>query len=69
MLLEPSIKELLEHINSRYLLVNVAAARAREIEEDAKRQNILLGKKSVTLAINEIIDDKIKVVTRAEYGV
>ena len=35
-MLHPSMTELLEKVDNRYLLVNVAAKRAREIAEDAE---------------------------------
>ena len=53
-MLSPSISELMQHIPSRYLLVNVTAQRAREIAETAQRQEIRLTEKPVKLAINEI---------------
>lgn len=53
-MLSPSINELMTHIPSRYLLVNVTARRAREIAETAERQEIRLNEKPVKLAINEI---------------
>lgn len=56
----PSIPELLKNVNSRYLLVNVIAHRAREIAEYAEENEISLEKKPVSLAIDEIADGKIQ---------
>jgi len=53
-MLQPSISELMQNIPSRYLLVNVAARRAREISEDADRNDMQLEEKPVKMAINEI---------------
>ena len=54
MMLTPSVGELMKHIPSRYLLVNVAAQRAREISEISEQEGIQLDEKPVKLAINEI---------------
>ena len=54
MMLYPTMAELLEHVNSRYLLVNVIAKRAREISEAAEDEDIHLDEKPVSIAINEI---------------
>ncbi len=56
----PSIPELLKNVNSRYLLVNVIAHRAREIAEEAEKEKIHLDKKPVSLAIDEIAAGKIQ---------
>ena len=56
MMLYPSMDTLLSKVNSRYLLVNVTAKRARRIAEIAKEQNEVLAEKAVKIAINEIAD-------------
>ncbi len=48
------MNEMLEHIESRYLLVNLVAHRAREISEDAERDEISLEEKPVTMALEEV---------------
>lgn len=60
MILSPSITGLLDKVDSRYTLVVLAAKRAREIN------NSRLGQpepdddvKAVSVAVNEIMDDKI----------
>jgi DNA-directed RNA polymerase subunit omega len=49
---------LLEKVGSRYLLVNAVARRAREISEDAEELRQTLDRKAVTIAIEEIANDK-----------
>lgn len=58
-ILYPSVPTLLENVNSRYLLVNVIAKRAREIAEIAEENNESLDEKPVTLAIREIAEGKV----------
>ena len=67
-MLHPSMSELLEKVDNRYLLVNVAAKRAREIAQDAEDEGEQLNEKPVSLAIQEIADGKLKAgsVTAAE---
>ncbi len=60
MMLYPTMPELLSHTgNSRYLLVNLIAQRARSIAVDAETQGISLDDKPVSMAINEIAEGKI----------
>lgn len=60
MMLYPTMPELLKQVNnSRYLLVNVIAHRAREIALDAETHGIPLDDKPVSMAINEIAEGKI----------
>ena len=66
-MLSPSISELMRHIPSRYLLVNVAARRAREISETADRQEIKLHEKPVKLAISEISSGALIGAVKREY--
>jgi len=54
MMLYPSVSQLLEKVETRYLLVNVIAKRAREIADSAEERNEKLTEKSVKLAVNEI---------------
>ncbi len=53
-MLYPPMSELLKKINSRYLLVNVVAHRARYIAAEADKKGESLDKKPVSLAIDEI---------------
>lgn len=61
MMIYPSMPMLLEKVNSRYMLVNVIAKRAREISTEAEETGEHLIEKPVTLAINDIADGKVKV--------
>ena len=67
MMLYPTMAELLEQVNSRYLLVNVIAKRAREISEEAEKEGLSLDEKPVSMAIDEIADGKISVHIDGEY--
>ena len=62
MMLAPSMKDLLTHIDNRYMLVNIAAKRARDIAINAEEREISLVEKPVTLALNDIIDGKVEVI-------
>ena len=53
-MLYPSLSSLLEKVNSRYMLVNVIAHRARIIAQKAEDDGTPLNEKPVSLAINEI---------------
>ena len=55
-MLYPAIHDLLEKVDNRYLLVNLTAARAREIAEDAEENGVHLDVKPVRLAIDEIAE-------------
>lgn len=48
------MNEMLAHIESRYLLVNMVAHRAREISEEAEKEGISLEEKPVTMALEEV---------------
>ena len=54
MMLYPSMAQLLEKVNSRYMLVNVAARRARNISDRAEQNGYVLDQKPVSSAIEEI---------------
>ncbi len=60
-MLTPSMKVLIEKTGNRYLLVNLAAKRARVIAEDAERNGIVIDEKTVKMALDEIAEDKIRV--------
>lgn len=51
-------RKVLKGHTSRYSLVTATAKRAREISEEAEEQKQILVDKTVTLAVNEIIDGK-----------
>ncbi len=58
-MLYPPIADLLKDVDSRYLLVNVVAQRARKIASDAEEMGEDLPEKPVTLAIREVADGKL----------
>ncbi len=66
-MLYPPMAELLKHINSRYLLVNVVARRARQIAIEAEELHETLEDKPVTLAIREVADGKLTASLKEEY--
>lgn len=59
MMLYPAMNELLEEIPSRYKLVNVVAARARQIATEAETEKIMLEDKPVSMAIREVAEGKL----------
>ena len=58
-MLYPAMSKLLSNINSRYLMVNVVARRARQISIEAQQENVHLTDKPVTLAIREVSEGKL----------
>ena len=66
-MLYPPMSELLKHIDSRYLLVNVVARRVRQISIEAEQEGYALDDKPVTLAIREVAEGKLSAVTKEEY--
>ena len=66
-MLYPPMSELLTHSDSRYLLVNVVARRARQIAIEAKDFGVTLPEKPVTLAIREVADGKLRAEVKKEY--
>ena len=65
-MLHPSMTDLLEKVDNRYLLVNVAAKRAREIAEEAEINEVRLNEKPVKLALDDIADGTILNTTQVE---
>ncbi len=66
-MLYPPISELLKHVESRYLLVNVVARRARQISIEAELRQESLTEKPVTLAIGEVANGELSATMKAEY--
>lgn len=60
-MLYPSMSDLLGKVNSRYMLVNVAAKRARDIAEQVEESGEILDKKPVSSAIEEIAEGSLLV--------
>ena len=67
-MLYPPVADLLKEVESRYLLVNVVAQRARQIAEEAEELNEELTEKPVTLAIWEVADGKLTATLKEEYA-
>ena len=66
-MLYPAMADLLKHIDSRYLLVNVIARRARQISIEAEMNHESLEDKPVTIAIHEVADGKLKAQLKDNY--
>ena len=66
-MLYPPVADLLKDVQSRYLLVNVVAQRARQIATEAEEFNEELPEKPVTLAIREVADGKLSATLKEEY--
>jgi len=66
-MLYPPVADLLKNMESRYLLVNVVAHRARQIAAEAEAFQEDLPEKPVTLAIREVADGKLSGSVKEEY--
>ena len=66
-MLYPPVADLLKNVDSRYLLVNVVAQRARQIASEAEEYQEELTEKPVTLAIREVADGKLSASLKDEY--
>lgn len=66
-MLYPPVADLLKNVDSRYLLVNVVAQRARQIAIEADARQEELTEKPVTLAIREVADGKLSATLKEEY--
>lgn len=66
MLIDPTVTALLAKIPNRYMIVNVAAARAREISQQAEDEEIYLDDKPVTIALKEIAEGKLHIIPKTE---
>lgn len=67
-MLYPPVADLLKDVESRYLLVNVVAQRARQIAEEAEQFHEELTEKPVTLAIREVAEGKLSAKLKEEYA-
>ena len=66
-MLYPPVADMLKNVDSRYLLVNVVAQRARVIAEEAETMGEELPEKPVTLAIREVAEGKLTAGLKEEY--
>ena len=66
-MLYPPVADLLKNVESRYLLVNVVAQRARQLAEEAEAMQEELPEKPVTLAVREVAAGKLTAGLKEEY--
>ena len=66
-MLYPPVTDLLKNVDSRYLLVNLVAQRARTIAAEAEAVNEELPEKPVTMAIQEVAEGKLTATIKDEY--
>lgn len=66
-MLYPPVADMLKNVESRYLLVNLVARRARQISAEAAEFNENLPEKPVTLAIREVADGQLTAGLKDEY--
>ena len=60
-MLNPPIESLVKKVNSKYALVIGTAKRARQIVA-TKKQSVLDTRKAVSIALTEILEDRVKIV-------
>ena len=66
-MLYPPVADLLKNVESRYLLVNVVAQRARQIAAEAEALGENLPEKPVTIAIKEVAAGELTAGLKDEY--
>ena len=66
-MLYPPVADMLKYVDSRYLLVNVVAQRARKIADEAEAFQEELFEKPVTLAIREVAAGDLSATLKEEY--
>ncbi|MBQ8748700.1 MAG: DNA-directed RNA polymerase subunit omega [Oscillospiraceae bacterium] len=66
-MLYPPVADLLKNVDSRYLLVNVVAQRARQIASKAEELQEDLPEKPVTMAIKEVAEGTLTASLKDEY--
>ena len=66
-MLYPPVADMLKNVDSRYLLVNVVAHRARQIAAEAEAFQEELPEKPVTLAIREVAAGELTASVKDEY--
>ena len=65
-MLYPPVADLLKKVDSRYLLVNLVAHRARQIAAEAEAFQEDLPEKPVTMAIEEVADGELSAPVKEE---
>jgi len=66
-MLFPSLASLLDQVNSRYLLVNIIAKRARDISTNSNEKEEYLEGKPVSMAIAEIASGALRVTIPEDF--
>ena len=66
-MLYPPVADMLKNVESRYLLVNAVAQRARQIAVEAEAFQEELPEKPVTLAIREVAAGELTATLKDEY--
>ena len=66
-MLYPPVADLLKNVDSRSLLVNLVAHRARQIAAESEALQEELPEKPVTLAIQEVADGELSATIKDEY--
>lgn len=66
-MLYPPISKMLEYVESRYLLVNLVARRARQISIESEITQEPLADKPVTIAIREVANGELSASVKPEY--
>lgn len=66
-MLYPPVADLLKTVESRYLLVNLVAHRARQIAAEAEALQEDLPERPVTMAIQEVAEGKLTGYVKDEY--
>jgi DNA-directed RNA polymerase subunit omega len=67
-MIEPALNSLLEKVDSRYTLVVATAKRARQLVDGSHKLTKCASEKPVTVAINEINENKITYI-RTKSGI
>lgn len=66
-MLYPAMSQLLKNFDSRYLLVNVIARRARQLSIESELTHEPLQDKPVTIAINEVARGELIATLKDKY--
>ena len=66
-MLYPPVADLLKNVDSRYLLVNLVAHRARQIAAEAEAFQEDLPEKPVTMAIQDVADGELTATVKEQY--
>lgn len=68
MMLYPAMHKLLEKIPNRYLLVNIVAKRARDLGDIAEQTGERYEEKTVSMALQDVITERVHVASGDEVN-